>query len=82
LLAEGAVILPVSAALGIALGVAVAQMLVILLTGVFDPAPEAVVIPWAYVAMVTAAATVSTAAALAATHLAAQQHTLEVLRDL
>jgi putative ABC transport system permease protein len=57
-------------------------MLVTLLSGVFDPAPESLVVPWLYLGLLTAAATLSTLVALGATHLAAQQRVLEVLRDL
>ena len=34
---------------GILLGFGIAQMLVVLLTGVFDPPPEALAVPWSYV---------------------------------
>ena len=82
LLTEGAVILPVGAALGIALGLGIAQMLVSLLSGVFDPAPEALVIPWTYLVLLTAAGMVSLMAALGATYVAARHRPVEVLRDL
>lgn len=46
---EGLIVLIGGAVLGIALGFGVAAMLVKVLTGVFDPPPEALNVPWLYV---------------------------------
>ncbi|PZR58568.1 MAG: ABC transporter permease [Candidatus Meridianibacter frigidus] len=54
------------AVLGIALGIGIAQMLVRVLTGVFDPPPEHLVYPWNYLALLIVAAIVATAVAVAA----------------
>jgi putative ABC transport system permease protein len=79
---EGLLILVGGATLGLALGLGVAQMLVLLLTGVFDPAPESLVIPWPYLTALIAAAAIATTAALTATLVAARHRQLEILRDL
>ena len=44
-------------AIGLATGALIAEILVKLLTGVFDPPPEALVIPWSYGVLMIAAAT-------------------------
>ncbi len=49
---------------GSLLGVAVAHMLVRLLTGVFDPPPDTVSVPWLYIAILFATAAVATGAAV------------------
>jgi putative ABC transport system permease protein len=79
---EGLLILVGGGVLGIALGLGVAQMLVTLLTGVFDPAPDALVVPWDYVGLLTAAACAATVAACIAAQSAARRGLLEVIRDL
>lgn len=52
------------ALVGIATGFALAWMLVKLLTGAFDPPPEALSVPWTYLAAVAAVAFVSVAVAV------------------
>ncbi|MGB8621357.1 MAG: FtsX-like permease family protein, partial [Paracoccaceae bacterium] len=49
---EGALVLTGGLILGAVSGIVTAQMMVKLLTGVFDPPPEALVVPWAYLALV------------------------------
>jgi putative ABC transport system permease protein len=67
---------------GTLLGWAVAQMLIKLLTGVFDPPPEHISVPWLYLAGVIAATTASiTIAALLMTRLS-RRATLETIRRL
>ncbi|MDP9219695.1 MAG: ABC transporter permease, partial [Actinomycetota bacterium] len=56
-LSEGALLTGVGLTLGAGLGAAVSVMLVRVLTGVFDPPPDALSVPWAYLA-VTALATI------------------------
>lgn len=65
LIGEAASVAAVGAVVGIVLGLGIAQMLVKLLTGVFDPPPEALTIPWGYLTGLVAAAAASTALAVA-----------------
>jgi len=51
-------------AFGAALGFPVAAMLVKLLGGVFDPPPDALTVPWPYVATLMAIAAVAVVAAV------------------
>jgi putative ABC transport system permease protein len=80
--AEAAVVVLAGAAFGIALGFAIAQVLVKVLTGVFDPPPEALVIPWPYVGGLIAAAAVSTVLAVAITARATNASVIGALREL
>jgi len=48
---EGLFVVVGGALLGVAAGGGIAKMLVTILAGVFDPPPEALVIPWAYLAV-------------------------------
>ncbi|MBA2287399.1 MAG: FtsX-like permease family protein [Ktedonobacteraceae bacterium] len=79
---EGVVIQISGGIIGIALGFGIAQMLVTILTGVFDPAPEALSVPWLYLALMAAAAIVSMIAAVLSTQLASRRPAVEALRDL
>lgn len=79
---EGLLIFLVGGAIGLAGGLGMAWMLVKLLTGVFDPAPDRLTMPWLYIAGVVLAALVSIAAAV----LGAQRETripaVQRLREL
>ena len=79
---EGLVILCGGAAIGIALGFGVAQMLTTVLTGVFDPPPEALAVPWLYLLALLLAGAVSTTGAVLGTLAAAQHSSTETLREL
>ncbi len=79
---EGLLILLGGGIIGIALGFGVAQMLVTILTGVFDPPPEALAVPWAYLAGLIGAAVVSTVLAVVSAQLAARRAVLVALRDI
>jgi putative ABC transport system permease protein len=79
---EALMILIGGGALGIGLGVAVAEMLVKLLTGVFDPPPEFLSVPWAYLAVLTVAALVSTGMAVFGAELASRRSIVEAVRSL
>jgi putative ABC transport system permease protein len=68
------------AVIGIATGFAVAAMLIKVLTGVFDPPPEAVAVPWPYIAGLVVAAIVSTVIAVRSAQDAAQRSVVEHLR--
>ena len=69
-------------ALGGLLGFGVAQVLEKMLTGVFDPPPEALAVPWLYLASLLAAAIASTVLAVAAATAASRRQVLEALRGL
>ncbi|KUM24890.1 ABC transporter permease [Mesorhizobium loti] len=78
---EGIVILAGGLIFGLLSGVLTAWMLVKLLTGVFDPPPEALSVPWLYLATVLVLVIVSVAAAvISASRRSAL--TVEQLRDL
>ncbi|WP_131740466.1 ABC transporter permease, partial [Actinomadura roseirufa] len=80
--AEVAVVLAGAATLGTLGGWILSQMLVKVLTGVFDPPPDHLAVPWAYLGSVAGAGiTVTIAAALVALR-AANRPPLTVLRDL
>lgn len=79
---EGLVILVGGSVVGVALGFAVAQMLVTLLTGVFDPPPESLAVPWAYLGAVAAAAVGATTLAIVGALAAARRPVVEAVRDL
>jgi len=68
--------------LGSLLGLVIAQMLVKMLTGVFDPPPAALTIPWAYVFGLGAAAVLSTAIAVLLAAAAARRSVLPALRAM
>lgn len=57
---EGLLILSLGSVIGVTLGFAVAQMLVKVLTGVFDPPPEVLCVPWGYILYLLAGAMIST----------------------
>lgn len=78
---EGVLILIGGFVFGITSGVAVAWMLVKLLTGIFDPPPEALTIPWTYLAVVLVVVIISVAGAVLATT-SRSGHEAERLRDL
>jgi putative ABC transport system permease protein len=79
---EGLVILLGGAVFGTALGVGLAEMLVKLLTGVFDPPPEALAMPWAYLAILAVAAVGATVLALRAAQAVSRRDIIDALREL
>jgi putative ABC transport system permease protein len=68
--------------LGAVIAVGLSDMLVKVLTGVFDPPPDALSVPWGYLAAVTALAWATVAAAGAVTLRALRRPAIEELRDL
>lgn len=80
--AEGALIIFGGAIFGLLSGTMTAWMLVKLLTGVFDPAPDALSIPWAYLGAVVTLVVMSIMAAVLLTHVRSASTTAESLRDL
>jgi putative ABC transport system permease protein len=69
-------------ALGLALGLGVAQMLVVLLTGVFDPPPEALSVPGGYLLVLLLTAAATTVLAVLGALAAARRPLVDALRDL
>lgn len=78
---EGLLVAGGGIAFGLASGLVMAWMLVRLLTGVFDPPPEGLSIPWAYLGIVVALVAGSAVAAVILTR-PATEHDTEYLRDL
>ena len=72
----------VGALLGGGTAVALSVMLVDVLTGVFDPPPDALTIPWLYLAALAGAVTVSVMAAAAFTVRSLRRPGIDELRDL
>ena len=79
---EGLLIQIGGGSIGIALGFAIAQMLVSVLTGVFDPAPEFLAIPWLYLLVLVLAGIVATALAVQSAQMRAHRPVIEALRSL
>jgi putative ABC transport system permease protein len=68
--------------LGAIISFAITKMLVKVLTGVFDPPPDALAVPWAYLALVALLACGTAGAAGALTLRALRRPAIEELRDL
>lgn len=79
---EGLVILTGGGVIGVLLGLGVAQMLVKVLTGVFDPPPEVLSIPWGYLVLLAAAAITSTIVAIVGTKHIFHRPAVEEMRNL
>ena len=79
---EGLIILVAGMVLGFITGFAIAQVLVKVLTGVFDPAPEALAIPWVYLGVLIGAGCVSTVAAILIAQRVAESRAIETLRTI
>ncbi|HEY0584432.1 MAG TPA: FtsX-like permease family protein [Chloroflexota bacterium] len=67
---------------GLALGFGVAQMLVVLLTGVFDPPPDRLAVPGGYLLVLLATAVLTAAIAVLAALASARRPLVDALRDL
>ena len=57
-------------------------MLVVLLTGGFDPPPDALAVPWGYLGMLFIAAAAAVAVAVATALVAARRPLVDAVRDL
>ena len=68
--------------LGTAIAVGISDMLIKVLTGVFDPPPDTLAVPWSYLAAVLALTIGAVAAAGALTLRALSRPAIEELRDL
>jgi putative ABC transport system permease protein len=77
---EAALVLLGGGVIGLLSGGMVAYMLVMLLTGVFDPPPEALAAPWSYLATLMAAAACAVALAVFGALRSAQVAVIEKLR--
>jgi putative ABC transport system permease protein len=67
---------------GAAGGWALSQMLVMVLTGVFDPPPSALAVPWVYLVLVAGLSSVAVAAVARWAVRASRRSPISVLRDL
>lgn len=79
---ESAFVTGVGLVLGAAIASGLSVMLVKVLTGVFDPPPDVVAVPWGYLVSVGALAIVAVVAAGAVTLRALRRPAIEELRDL
>jgi len=79
---ETAVLIVVGVLTGALLGWVLAEMLVKVLTGVFDPPPSAIAIPWLYLSAVGVITIGAVAAVSAAAARIAQRPAISVLREL
>jgi putative ABC transport system permease protein len=79
---EGLIILISGMLLGFATGFGIAKMLVKLLTGVFDPAPESLAIPTIYLIVLVVVGCVSTVLAIPIAQRVSQRRALEALRTI
>src|SRR5205085_61305 len=77
---EALIILIAGVVLGLVVGFGIAKMLVKVLTGVFDPAPEGLSIPWLYLILLIIAGVVSTAIAVVIAQKVTQRRAIEALR--
>jgi putative ABC transport system permease protein len=77
---EGLIVVVGGAILGIVVGFGMAYALVTLLSGVFDPAPETLSVPWLYMAIALIVALVCGSVAIAGTLALSKKPDLEALR--
>ncbi len=78
---EGLLILVGGSALGLLTGFGVAQMLITVLTGVFDPPPEALAVPWRYLVGLAGAALATTVLAVLGAQEASRRPAVDTLRE-
>ena len=78
---EGLLVFLGGSGAGLLAGLLLAGMLVRLLTGVFDPPPEGLIIPWLYLAILAAAMFAATLAAAIATQITLRRPVIEALRE-
>lgn len=79
---EGLLIIVPGALVGLGLGTGIAQMLVKVLKGAFDPPPDSLHIQWAYLIILTAAGFISTALAVIMTKFRSQKEVTRSMRSL
>ena len=78
--AEGLFVIVGGLLLGSATGLLLAKTLVAILSGAFDPPPEVMTIPWAYLALTAATALACSAAAIALIRRRVARPDLDALR--
>ncbi|CAN5906124.1 hypothetical protein BH11GEM2_BH11GEM2_17930 [soil metagenome] len=76
---EGLMILISGMILGFATGFALAKMLVKVLTGVFDPPPQSLTIPWVYLAVLILAGCASTILAVTIARAISRRQAIQAL---
>ena len=79
---EGLLLIVGGLLFGSLIGVTLAEMLVALLTHVFDPPPEALTLPWGYISFLFSAVSLSVVLAVIATVRAAQRGVIAQVRGL
>jgi putative ABC transport system permease protein len=79
---EGVIILLAGMMLGFITGFGIAKMLIKVLTGVFDPPPQSLSIPSAYLIALIVAGCVSTAAAVLIARSVAERRAIQALRTI
>jgi putative ABC transport system permease protein len=79
---EAAIILVAGLVLGSALGGGVAFLLVRVLGGVFDPPPDSLSIPWLYLTLVAAGATLAIVAAVGVSGPGSRSRAVQTLREI
>jgi putative ABC transport system permease protein len=79
---EGMIILLSGMVLGFLTGFGIAKMLVKVLTGVFDPPPQALSIPWTYLGVLIVAGILSTVLAVVVAQRVSQRRAIEALRTI
>jgi putative ABC transport system permease protein len=79
---EGLLILISGSIAGVIIGFIVAQMLVKVLTGVFDPPPDFLTVPWNYLLLLVVSASVATGVAVLSTQMVSRRLGVEALRDI
>ena len=79
---EGMLIQVGGCVIGVALGFGIAQMLVTVLTGVFDPPPEVLAVPWVYLIVLVVAAVASMVLAVVGAQAASRRPVVEAMRGL
>ena len=79
---EGLLVLVGGMVVGLALGVGVAALLVKVLTGVFDPPPDALAVPWAYLGLLVACGAGTTVLAILGALRASRSGVIAALREM
>ena len=82
IVSEAVVFAVLGLAAGAMIGLLLSQMLVKVLTGVFDPPPSVIAVPWGYLSSVAGITVGALAVASVAAARAARRPALTVLRDL
>lgn len=79
---EGLLVLAGGGIMGTLLGFGIAQILVKVLTGVFDPPPDHLFIPWEYLGILSAAAVSSTVIAVLGMKIISRRPVMEELKNM